>query len=137
MQKGVYFVLMAITLLGCSYDYNIDNLEHRELEYKCLPISLQKYMLSLPDCDPSLKNLLVVDSTEVDRYHIDDIKTITGPWIAFLKLTDDKEKYVYRIDRDLASPYIIYADKLYIPDRYNLFCGEDFRNAVYTEYQLK
>ena len=94
-------------------------------------------MLSLPDCDPSLKNLLVVDSTEVDRYHIEDIKTITGPWIAFLKLTDDKEKYVYRIDRDLASPYIIYADKLYIPDRYNLFCGEDFRNAVYTEYQLK
>ena len=137
MKKKISFVLMITTLVGCSYDYNINKLEQEKLKYDKLPLKLQKFMFSIPECNSSQKDILVVDSIDVNRYHVEEIKTIVGPWIAFFILSDDKKEYIYRIDRQLATPYIIYADKLYIPDRYNIFCEEDFRNAIYTVYQLK
>ena len=137
MKKILSFILMIITLVGCSYDYNINKLEQEKLEYSRLPLKLQKFMYSIPEYNPYQKDILIVDSINVNRYHVEEIKTIVGPWIAFFVLLDDKKENTYRIDRELATPYIIYADKLYIPDRYNIFCEEDFRNAIYTVYQLK
>ena len=137
MRKKICFILMITTLVGCSYDYNINNLVQEKLEYSRLPLTLQKFMYSIPECNPYQKDILVVDSIDVKRYHVEEIKTIVGPWIAFFVLSDDKKEKTYRFDRELATPYIIYADKLYIPDRYNIFCGEDFRSAIYTVYQLK
>ena len=137
MKKILSFILMIITLVGCSYDYNINKLEQEKLEYSRLPLKLQKFMYSIPEYNPYKKDILIVDSIDVNRYHVEEIKTIVGPWIAFFVLLDDKKENTYRIDRELATPYIIYADKLYIPDRYNIFCEEDFRNAIYTVYQLK
>lgn len=137
MKKILSFILMIITLVGCSYDYNINKLEQEKLEYSRLPLKLQKFMYSIPEYNPYQKDILIVDSIDVNRYHVEEIKTIVGPWIAFFVLLDDKKENTYRIDRELATPYIIYADKLYIPDRYNIFCEEDFRNAIYTVYQLK
>ncbi len=128
---------MIITLVGCSYDYNINKLEQEKLEYSRLPLKLQKFMYSIPKYNPYQKDILIVDSIDVNRYHVEEIKTIVGPWIAFFVLLDDKKENTYRIDRELATPYIIYADKLYIPDRYNIFCEEDLKNAIYTVYQLK
>lgn len=137
MKKILSFILMIITLVGCSYDYNINKLAQEKLEYSRLPLKLQKFMYSIPEYNPYQKDILIVDSIDVNRYHVEEIKTIVGPWIAFFVLLDDKKENTYRIDRELATPYIIYADKLYIPDRYNIFCEEDFRNAIYTVYQLK
>ncbi len=137
MKKILSFILMIITLVGCSYDYNINKLEQEKLEYSRLPLKLQKFMHSIPEYNPYQKDILIVDSIDVNRYHVEEIKTIVGPWIAFFVLLDDKKENTYRIDRELATPYIIYADKLYIPDRYNIFYEEDFRNAIYTVYQLK
>lgn len=137
MKKKISFILMITTLVGCSYDYNINKLEQEKLEYSRLPLKLQKFMYSIPEYNPYQKDILIVDSIDVNRYHVEEIKTIVGPWIAFFVLLDDKKENTYRIDRELATPYIIYADKLYIPDRYNIFCEEDFKNAIYTVYQLK
>ena len=52
---------------------------------------------------------MVADSIDVKRYHVEGIKTIVGPWIAFFVLSDDKKEKAYRIDRELATPYIIYT----------------------------
>lgn len=74
---------MITTLVGCSYDYNINNLVQEKLEYSRLPLKLQTFMYSIPECNPYQKDILVADSIDVKRYHVEGIKTIVGPWIAF------------------------------------------------------
>ena len=39
---------MITTLVGCSYDYNINNLVQEKLEYSRLPLKLQTFMYSIP-----------------------------------------------------------------------------------------
>ena len=95
MKKRISFILMIITLVGCSYDYNINKLEQEKLEYSRLPLKLQKFMYSIPECNPYQKDILVVDSIDVNRYHVEEIKTIAGPWIAFFVLSDDKKENTY------------------------------------------
>ena len=55
---------MITTLVGCSYDYNINNLVQEKLEYSRLPLKLQKFMYSIPECNPYQKDILVVDSID-------------------------------------------------------------------------
>ena len=62
---------MITTLVGCSYDYNINKLEQEKLKYGKLPLKLQKFMYSIPECNSSQKDILVVDSIDVNRYHIE------------------------------------------------------------------
>ncbi len=83
---------MITTLIGCSYDYNINNLVQEKLEYSRLPLKLRKFMYSIPECNPYQKDILVVDSIDVKRYHVEEIKTIVGPWIAFLYYQMIKKK---------------------------------------------
>ena len=44
---------------------------------------------------------------------------------------------IYRIEQGEPSPYIIYDNKLYIPDRFNTLYMGDVDQARYTEYELK
>ena len=94
-------------------------------------------MSSIKPCDPSTGALLVVDSIDSLRYSLEDVATITGPWISFIKLMDNKKGLVYRIERDVPEPYIILDGALYIPDRYNILYSDETLKAKYIRYQLR
>ena len=134
-----YFLLnVLLVLCGCSsYDYKVSSLPSIELSYQELPKEVRLCLSSIKPCDPSTGALLVVDSIDSLRYSLEDVATITGPWISFIKLMDNKKELAYRIERDAPEPYIILDGVLYIPDRYNILCCDEIQREKYIRYQLR
>ena len=134
-----YFLLnVLLVLCGCSsYDYKVSSLPSKELSYQELPKEVRLRLSSIKPCDPSTGALLVVDSIDSLRYSLEEVATITGPWISFIKLMDNKKRLAYRIERDVPEPYIILDGALYIPDRYNIFYSDETQKAKYIRYQLR
>ena len=134
-----YFLLnVLLVLCGCSsYDYRVSSLPSIELSYQELPKEVRLCLSSINPCDPSTGALLVVDSVDSLRYSLEEVATITGPWISFIKLMDNKKRLAYRIERDVPEPYIIFDGALYIPDRYNILYSDETQKAKYIRYQLR
>ena len=134
-----YFLLnVLLVLCGCSsYDYKVSSLPSIELSYQELPKEVRLRLSSIKPCDPSTGALLVVDSIDSLRYSLEEVATITGPWISFIKLVYNKKGLAYRIERDVPEPYIILDGALYIPDRYNILYSDETQRAKYIKYQLR
>ena len=134
-----YFLLnVLLVLCGCSsYDYKVSSLPSKELSYQELPKEVRLRLSSINPCDPSTGALLVVDSIDSLRYSLEEVATITRPWISFIKLMDNKKRLAYRIERDAPEPFIILDGALYIPDRYNILCSDEIQRAKYIRYQLR
>ena len=134
-----YFLLnVLLVLCGCSsYDYKVSSLPSIELSYQELPKEVRLRLSSIKPCDPSTGALLVVDSIDSLRYSLEEVAAITGPWISFIKLMDNKKRLAYRIERDVPEPYIILDGALYIPDRYNILYSDETLKAKYIRYQLR
>ena len=112
-----YFLLnVLLVLCGCSsYDYKVSSLPSKELSYQELPKEVRLRLSSIKPCDPSTGALLVVDSIDSLRYSLEEVATITRPWISFIKLMDNKKRLAYRIERDVPEPYIILDGALLYP----------------------
>lgn len=134
-----YFLLnVLLVFCGCSsYDYKVSSLPSKELSYQELPKEVRLRLSSIKPCDPSTGALLVVDSIDSLRYSLEEVATIMGPWISFIKLMDNKKRLAYRIERDVPEPYIILDGALYIPDRYNILYSDETLKAKYIRYQLR
>lgn len=134
-----YFLLnVLLVFCGCSsYDYKVSSLPSIELSYQELPKEVRLRLSSIKPCDPSTGALLVVDSIDSLRYSLEEVATIMGPWISFIKLMDNKKRLAYRIERDVPEPYIILDGALYIPDRYNILYSDETQKAKYIRYQLR
>ena len=129
---------VLFVLCGCSsYDYKVSSLPSKELSYQELPKEVRLRLSSIKPCDPSTGALLVVDSIDSLRYSLEEVATITGPWISFIKLMGNKKRLAYRIERDVPEPYIIFDGALYIPDRYNILYSDETQKAKYIRYQLR
>ena len=134
-----YFLFsLLLVFCGCSsYDYKVSSLPSIELSYQELPKEVRLRLSSIKPCDPSTGALLVVDSIDSLRYSLEEVATITGHWISFIKLMDNKKRLAYRIERDVPEPYIIFDGALYIPDRYNILYSDETQRAKYIKYQLR
>lgn len=129
---------VLLVLCGCSsYDYKVSSLPSKELSYQELPKEVRLRLSPIKPCDPSTGALLIVDSIDSLRYSLEEVATITGPWISFIKLMDNKKRLAYRIERDVPEPYIIFDGALYIPDRYNILYSDETQKAKYIRYQLR
>ena len=134
-----YFLFsLLLVFYSCnSYDYKVSSLPSIELSYQELPKEVRLRLSSIKPCDPSTGALLVVDSIDSLRYSLEEVATITGPWISFIKLMDNKKRLAYRIERDVPEPYIIFDGALYIPDRYNILYSDETQKAKFIRYQLR
>lgn len=141
MKKKKIFLLMVlgvglvIALRSC--DYRLWMLRNRELTFSELPPEVQTRLSNIPSCDPSIGMFLPINEKDSLNYSLTSVKTFIGPWIKYNKLTDLNKKVVYRIERAAPNPYILFENKLYIPDRYNILCSTNRYKAIYTEYDLK
>ena len=138
MKKSILFIGLFSVLLCCiSCTYNIKYLKHRELRFKELPSRVREKISSIPECDNSIDMVLFVDDTDSVNYRYETVETIIGPWMLYYRITDSNTGISYRIERGEPTPYVVYSHKLYIPDTYDFFCGEDYRKVKFTEYELK
>ncbi len=136
MRCIIAFILVFIC--SCkNYDYDIEDMRSEQVSFAKLPLTLKKYLSMVPPCDPKIGMYLCVNVSDSSRFFTEPEPTIIGPWISYEKLIDKKNNIIYKIATGTPSPYIIFRNKVYIPNEYNIFCGEDFREAMYTVYQLK
>lgn len=135
-MKILGLILLFLTsCISCNYD--IKDLQKKVLSYEELPGEVKKHLSEKSSYDPTIEMLLIINSDDSSNYRLERIKTIVGPWTAYFKLIDVKKGIVYKIDRSTPDPYIIYNYKLFIPNSYNIFSGNDFETCMYTEYGLK
>ena len=130
---------MAFFLVGCTdYDYKITKMPSRTLTYKQLPTRVQESLTafgsgSIDDID----GILLCDNNDSNRYQCEAVHPVLGSkaWIDYIKLIDTSNNLVYRIEQGTPLPYIIYKDKLYLADDYNIYMK--YQSVQYSEYELK
>jgi hypothetical protein len=139
MKNVVVLIIVLLLSFSCkSYDYKITSLEQKNLKYDELPIEVKKYLSNPPDpIGDSYKMLIMVNANDSTNFSLETITTWYGPWVDYEKLKDKQKNKSYRINQGVPSPYIIFKNKLYIPDRFNILGSKSVFKAIYTEYQLK
>ena len=139
MKNVVVLIIVLLLSFSCkSYDYKITSLEQKNLKYDELPIEVKKYLSNPPDpIGDSYKMLIMVNANDSTNFSLETITTWYGPWVDSEKLKDKQKNKSYRINQGVPSPYIIFKNKLYIPDRFNILGSKSVFKAIYTEYQLK
>ena len=126
---GVFF------LVGCvDYDYKINKMPNRTLSYNQLPKEVQRKLVDFSCHLIEEKNrMLLCDNNDSNKYQTEEIPFIVG--IDYIKLIDTSNNLVYRIEQGTPLPYIIYKDKLYLADDYNIYMK--YKSVQYSEYELK
>ena len=133
---GILIIVLLLCFSCKSYDYKLSNLEHKTLTFDELPFEVKKYLANRPKSE-DYNMLLFVDLADTTNYIEETVGTLTGPWVDYEKVIDKRKDISYRINQGVPPPYIIFRNKLYIPDRYDILCGNSIVEAIYTEYQLK
>jgi len=141
-MNKLIFIILIISIASCAkdydYDYRIKYFSHQELTYEKLPKRVKMLYRAVSLGGMDMKNLLFVDSADISTFDFEAIETIAGPWIAYYKLIDNKKQISYRIEYSFPFPYIIYHNKLYVPDKKNLYyCKEEIFEINCMEYTLK
>ena len=138
MKNLIVFIVLLLSFSCKSLDYKIASLEQKKLKFDELPFEIKEYLTNPFDpIGDSYKMLITININDTARYHLETIKTWYGPWVDYEKLKDKQKNISYRINQGVPSPYIVFRNKLYIPDRYNILDSKSVFEAVYTEYQLK
>ena len=123
-----------------SYDFKITELKQEKIKFSDLPLAVREFLIRPPEFDNENPNsLIVVNSQEADRYVSEVIfNKWVSSWVDYVKLLDTKSKISYRINQGVPDPYIVFDNKLYIADRFNILTTVDDLNQVeFTCYVLK
>lgn len=142
IMNKLLLTILILFLTSCAvdydYDYRINELFHQELSYKDLPKDVKLLFHAASFGSTKKDRLLFVDSIDISIFHLTATKTILGPWIAYFKLIDNKKQISYRIEYSFPFPYVIYQNKLYIPERAEIYyCKEKIYELKYFEYRLE
>ncbi len=133
-------ISMLVLMNSINYDFEISELINEKLKFSELPIEIKEYLIHPPEFDnENLSPLIVIDSIEADRYSVEvNFNKEVRSWVDYTRLIDAQSKTSYRINQGVPDPYIIFNNKLYIPDRFNIFTTVDDINIVeFTCYSLK
>jgi len=132
------FLIIVLLFSSCN-GQNIDTLKHEKVKFNDLPVEISEYLKNLSDTQNETETrLLELPKEKEKNYKLETVKTLIGPWVAHSKLINIKKDIYYKINQGVPSPYIIFENKLYIPDRYNILSTVDDLNKVeFTRYDLE
>lgn len=139
-MRNFSLIFLTVVFVSCNLnEYKITRLVQKQLTYYELPLEIKKYLSNPPDpILDSYNDLVLITPKDSTIFSLETIETLVGPWVAYEKLRDKKKKIYYRINQDVPAPFIVFKNKLYIPDRYNILgIKKNTIEAKYTEYQLK
>ncbi len=131
------FLIFAILLSGCN-GQNISTLKHEKVKFKDLPFEIINCIKNPNDFQEERSNMLIeLPKGSNSGYKVENVETWIGPWVSYVKLIDVKTNAYYKIDTGVPSPYFIFENKLYVPDRYSIFTTKDYSAVEFTCYTLK
>lgn len=140
MRTFVIIVSMFLFNSCSNSDFKITELKHYKLKFSDLPVTIREFLIQLPEFDKgNPSSLIVVNSREADRYVSEVIfNKWVSSWVDYVKLVDTRSKISYRINQGVPDPYIVFDNKLYIPDRFNILTTvDDLSKVEFTCYVLK
>ena len=131
-------ILWFTVFRGCT-SLDISYLNNETVAFKNLPIEVQQYLENPTDIRTDVNSMILeIPKDNEPRYKLETVKTWIGPWVDHSKIIDTETKQYYEIDQGLPSPYIIFDNKLYIPNTYNIFTTvDDLNQVMFTKYDLE
>lgn len=139
-MRKLILVMSMLVLTSCNdYNFDLSELEHEELRFSDLPVAVKDFLIQPPELDnENPGSLILINPKETDRYILEVVNTRVGPWVAYQKLIDIKNNIFYKIEQGTPSPFFVYENKLYIPDRFNIiFVSKRIEEVEFTCYTLK
>lgn len=130
--------MLIILFLSCN-DRNINSLGNEKVMFKELPFEISQYLENPSDYQLDIQSMLLeLPKGKKPKYKLETVNTWIGPWVDHEKLINIEENISYKIDQGVPSPYIIFEDKLYVPNKHNIFTTVDKLNSLeFTKYDLK
>jgi hypothetical protein len=142
-RKKILTILIVLIILilffrSCN-NHNIEKLTNEKVNFNALPFEIKEYLKNPTDLEYETNLMLLeLPKGKAPSYRLETVNTWIGPWVDHEKLINIHEDISFEIDQGVPSPYIIYEDKLYIPDRFNIFTTvDDLNSLVFTRYDLK
>ncbi len=139
-MRRIIFILMILSLSGCNKNYyKLDELKHEKIKFNDLPKDIKIYLKDQGDYQLDIQSMLIVlPINKKTNYSLETINTLIGPWVSYEKLLDKEKNLFYKIDQGIPSPYIIFENKLYIPNMFNIYTTvNDLNEVEFTCYFLK
>jgi hypothetical protein len=131
---------MLFSLSGCSKScYELSSLKHYTVNFNDLPEDVIMYLKNPSEYETDFQNMLVeLPKNKKVNYSLETVNTLIGTWVLYEKLIDKEKNIYYKIKQGVPDPYIVFEDKLYIPDRFNILTTvDDFSKVEFTCYILK
>lgn len=136
-----YWIFLVIVILFVSCNgKNISTLKHEKVKFKDLPFEITNCIKNPNDFQEERNNMLIeLPKGANSEYRVESVKTWTGPWVSYVKLTNIKTNVQYKIDQGVPYPYFIFENKLYIPNRFNILFTtvKDYSTLEFICYTLK
>lgn len=131
------FILAILVFSSCN-GRNINTLTNEKVKFEDLPVEIIHYLRNPDDYhDDILYDLIELPKEKEKNYRMESIGTWIGPWESHKELIHFKKEVHYKIDQGVPRPYIVFENKLYVPDRYNIFTTVDDLNELeFTRYEL-
>ena len=136
-MKHWKFSVMTLFFISCGN--NIDNLKHQKVKFTDLPLEVAEYLRNPTDYKDDIQNRMLEIPKGMDKeYRLETVNTLIGPWVSHHKIISTKTGKFYEIDQGVPSPYIVHNNKLYIPDKYNMFTmADEIESLNFTQYDLE
>lgn len=137
-MKYLKLIIVIILFSSCN-GQNINTLESKKVKFKDLPVEITQYFRNPIEVQNDIQTMLLELPKGMEKkYRLETVKTLIGPWVAYEKLINIQKNIYYKIDQGVPSPYIIFENKLYVPDRYNIFTTvDDLESLEFIRYELK
>ena len=137
----ILLITLIIVLSSCkNYDFKITELKQEKLKYVELPIPVKDFLIEpLVYDNENPSSLILINNEEKQRYKLEVVyNNWVSSWVDYMKLIDVRNKISYRINQGVPSPFFIYENKLYIPNRFNFSSSiDDLNKVIFTCYFLK
>ena len=131
---------MILCLVSCNEGcYELSSLRNERVSFNKLPQDIIQYLKNSVEYQIDIQNMLVeLPKNKNTNYRLETVNTFIGPWVAYQKLVDNEKNIYYKIEQGVPSPYIVFENKLYIPDRYNIFTTvDDLDSLKFIRYESK
>lgn len=141
-KRVFFFLLLGLLMVGCqSYDYEISSLKYSRIKFDDLPEAVKSFYIDPSQFGFNSTNASLIEFACLDPketlYSLETIKTRIGPWVAYDKLKDEKRNISYRINQGTPIPYVVFQNKLYLTDEFNVFTLiKDYSTLEFTCYAL-
>ena len=132
-------IILWFTVFRGCISRDIGYLNHETVTFNELPAEVQEYLENPTDTRADVNSMILeIPKNDEPRYKLETVNTWLGPWVDHSKVINIRTNKYYEIDQGVPSPYIIYNNRLYIPNTFNIFTTVDDLNKVkFTKYDLE